>query len=181
MTQLVDQPIAAGATLPPRSARATPDIRAAEAFYLHGWRPVRQITIQVARPDGSLHGTWLAAHVEDQINQLLRLQPGWDGGRARPLTDEAVRAALRVLFAIADDLVLPPQMFPVPDGGLQLEWHAHESVEIEVDADGDVHVMTTDEAGEIALNREFEIDDDSVLSQVRDAIRHLSARLAGAR
>jgi len=72
-------------------------------------------------------------------------------------------------------------MFPVPDGGLQLEWHAHESVEIEVDADGDVHVMTTDEAGEIALNREFEIDDDSVLSQVRDAIRHLSARLAGAR
>jgi hypothetical protein len=182
VTQLLDRPLAAGATLYPRSLSPSPSARSAEDFYLRGsGPPARQVTIQMTGPDGSLRRTWLAAHLEQQINGLLCLEPGWDGGRARPITDKAVGSAIRVLFAVASDLSLPPQLFPLPDGGLQMEWHAGRSVEVELDACGDVHVLVTNEIGEIVTNEDLAPGDVTLLTHLRRVIEDLWVYLGRAR
>lgn len=182
MTQLLDRPLTDGSTLYPRTSSASPGVQAAEDFYLRGSeQPARQILIQVTGPDGSLRRTWLATHMEQQLNGLLRLGAGWDGHRGLPLTDEAVGSAIGLLFAVASDLSLPPQVFPLPDGGLQMEWHAGQSVEIEVDAVGDAHVLVVDDGGQIAVNSELAQGDEVLLTRTRRAIEELAIRLARAR
>lgn len=181
MTELLDRPIAGASTMYPVRAGAVASLQAAEDFYLQGPRPTRQIAIQVGGLDGSLRRTWVATHMEQRVNELLQLRPGWDGRGAQPPTDEAVEATIGVLFAVTDDLSLPPQVFPLPDGGLQLEWHAGASVEIEVDGEGSAHVLATDEVGRIVLNGEMEPVDETLLGIVRDTIHHLTVRLARAR
>lgn len=181
VTQLLDPPIGSGSTLHPRDRFAFPGVSEAEDFYVRGPRPLRKIEIQVSGPSVSLRHTWLASYMEVQINDLLRLQPGWDGRRAQPPTDAAVGSAVDLLFAVADDLSLPPQVFPLPDGGLQLEWHARASVEIEVDAEGVAHVLTVDQDGTTVLNDELEGSDSALLEKARAAIQQLTIRLARAR
>jgi hypothetical protein len=182
VTQLLDRPLANGSTLYPRMRPVSPGVQAAEDFYLSGsGQPARQIAIQVTGSDGSLRRTWLASHMEEQVNALLRLRPGWDGRHALPLSDEAVGSAIGLLFAVASDLSLPPQLFPLPDGGLQMEWHAGQSVEVEIDAAGDAHVLVADETGAIVINEEVTPGDESQLSRTRQAIEQLSVRLTRAR
>lgn len=179
MTLLMDQPAAGGATLYPRGAAADPGRQAAEEFYQYGGSATRRaVTIVVVGPDGSLRRDWLASYMESQINQLLRLQPGWDGDRAEPVTAESVDAVMALISHFATDLAVPPLVFPLPDGGLQLEWHAgQESVEVEVDADGAGHVLATDESGTIVLNSELQQAASEALAEARRSIDRLSARL----
>lgn len=178
MTQLLDPPVTQGSTLYPRTTLVSPSVRAAEDFYMRGSKePARQIKIRVTGPDGSLRNTWLAEQMEEHLNSLLRLTPGWDGRRARPLTAEAVGSAVGLLFAVASDFSLPPQLFPLPDGGIQMEWHAGQSVEIEVDAAGDAHVLITDEKDQIVTNTELVPGDDDLLTWTRQVIENLSIAL----
>lgn len=184
MTLLLDRPVSPGLTFSAQAQNPTPELQAAEDFYLKGVdsQPDRRIQIRVLAADGSLRRTWLAAHMEDQINFLLKLRAGWDGYRAEPLSVEAAKAGIEILFAIADDLALPPQLFPLLDGGIQLEWHAAgNDVEIEVDATGRAHTLATDAAGRIVVDEELEHDQGQGLHATRTALRRLSARLAGAR
>jgi hypothetical protein len=182
VTQLLDRPIADGSTLHQRTLPATSGSQAAGNFYRRGIEaPVRQIEITILERDGSQRRAWLASYMEDQLNSLLRLRPGWDGHRALPLTDEAVGSAITVLFALTNDLSLPPQVFPLPDGGLQMEWHAGQSVEVEIDGAGEAHALIADEAGALVMNEELLPQDDVRFSQVRQAIEQLSIRLAHAR
>lgn len=183
MTLLMDQPGATGATLFPRGAAADPDRQAAEEFYQQGASAGgRAVTIGVVGPDGSLRRDWLASYMESQINRLLRLGPGWDGYRANPVTTESVNAVMAVISQLATDLSVPPLVFPLPDGGLQLEWHAgRESVEVEVDAGGDGHLLVTDESGAVVTNTELEPGISEALDQARRSIDHLSLRLLRSR
>jgi hypothetical protein len=163
------------------SPRPTPStIRVAEDFYLHGPPPTNRVSIQVVVPDptGRLH--WLATQVEDQLNDLLRLRTGWDGRRGQPPTPAAVDSAIDVFATVGAD-AFPPQLFPLSDGGLQLEWHAGASVEIEVDASGAVHVLAADENDQIVINDEMGPGDTQMLDRVRASLSDLTARLARAR
>ena len=183
MTQILDPPLAAGSTLYPHDGFALSDVQAAEEFCLRGVdrEPDRRIEVRVAA-DRSLRRMWLATYAEEQVNALLRLPPGWDGYRGRQLTQEAVAAAIDVLFAIADDMSLPPQLFPLPDGGIQLEWHAAGwDVEIEVDSVGSGYALATDAEGAVIADGEVTPGQTPTLTQVQDAVRRLSARLAGGR
>jgi hypothetical protein len=184
MTLLLDRPASAGLTLSPQTQRPAPELRTAEDFYLKGAdrEPDRTIQIRVLAGDGSLRRTWLASYMEDHVNFLLKLLPGWDGYRAAPLSVEAAKAGVEVLFAIADDLSLPPQLFPLSDGGLQLEWHvADDDLEIEVDSTGNAHTLATDAGGRIIVDQEVMPGEPDTLHATRAALRRLSARLAGAR
>ncbi len=181
MTLLLNRPMAAGSTLQPLARPEMPALRSAEDFYLHGANGESHLRLEIRVWDAgeSNRRTWLAAYAEEQLNSLLRLRPGWDGYRARPLTMEATKTAVDILFAIVDDLSLPPQIFPLRDGGIQLEWHSgDEDIEIEVDAAGRAHVLATDAKGEIVLNEE--LDRGRVLDLIKEAVRGLSDRLAGA-
>jgi hypothetical protein len=184
MTLLLDRPVAAGLTLSPQAQAPPPGLQAAEDFYLRGSDRQfdRTIEIRVRARDGNLRRTWLAAHMEDRLNALLRLRLGWDGYRAQPLSMDAVEAAVDVLFGMADDLSLPPQLFPLPDGGIQMEWHADgEDLEIEVDPAGSAHVLATDASGLVVVDAELAPSRPQTQHAARKALHRLSERLAGAR
>ena len=178
---LLDRPVAGGLTLyPPRAM--TPAGRPAEEFYLlrADAELDRAIDIRVAEPDGSLRRTWLAEYVAAQMNGLLRLAPGWDGHRARAIADDAVSSAANLILAVADDLTIPPQLFPLVDGGIQFEWHAGpDTVEIEIDPAGRAYGFVSGPDGS-ALDDAINDHDEGELAVVRDAVRRLSSRAAGA-
>jgi hypothetical protein len=136
----------------------------------------RTVTIRVVGPDGSLHHDWLASHMETQLNELLRLDAGWDGGAADPVSMEAVKSIVAVIGQISSDSV--PFVFPLPDGGLQIEWHAgHESVEIEVDSEGTAHLLVTAPDGTILVNDELMPHGPVEPAIARRAVERLSSRL----
>lgn len=179
MTVLIDQPAAAASTLYPRGASADPDRQSAEDFYQRGVSSSqRAVTIRAVGPDGSLRRNWLASYLESQINELLTLSPGWDGHHADPITTDAVGTAVTVVAHLSTDLAVPPLVFPLPDGGIQIEWHAgSQGVEIEVDTEGDAHLLVTDETGAIVINAELAPDDNAGFAAARRAVERLSSRL----
>lgn len=166
--QLLDRPIASGSTLyrPPRRSAVQQEAR---DFYQHGVRepPKRYLQIHA----GDHWGDSLARYLEEKFNELLQLSPGWDGGRAREVSDKAVGSALRLLFSLnLGDL--PPQIFPLVDGGIQVEWHAaRRSLVVEVDAAGDCHALAVDEHGTEIFNDEVTLDPKQHVDEV-DAILH---------
>ena len=91
----------------------------------------------------------------EQLTRLRQLERGWDGLRAEPLTDDACATAIRLLTALA--LPVPPsaQLVPLKDGGLQIEFHVEgNDVELEIDADGEVHAYIVVDGDEVVMNRE---------------------------
>ena len=184
MTQLLDRPLAANATRHPSASPARSEVRAAEDFFLRSPddEPAPQITIHIDVPTATVRSRWLAAYLQDQINPLLRLRDGWDGRHGHPLSPDAVGSVIGLLFAVVDDMVVPPQLFPLPDVGLQFEWLvAGRALEVEVDADGDAHVLATGPDGAIVINENLDPRQTGSLATLGRAVRELSARLVGGR
>lgn len=125
-----------------------------------------------------------AAHAHQELQRLVDLPAGWDGHRAKPVTEAAVQAVVRVLAEVMTERTPFPQYFPLPDGGLQVEWHADgHDIEIEADARGAVYVLATQPESEMA-RVDAQLDstaaDTAVLPALRSALRDLPIRtLAG--
>lgn len=98
------------------------------------------------------------------LARLRHLPAGWDGHNAKPPTGAACDTAARLLAALARAGATAPQLFPVPDGGVQLEWHARGSVEIEVEPDGTTSLLVDG------------LDTRGIAGVARAALTHLSAR-----
>ncbi len=114
------------------------------------------------------------------LNRLLALPEGWDGFRAMPVTQIAAKVAMTALFEVAHDGSLSPQVVPLVDGGVQLEWHAGGySLEIEIDALGTRHYFAVNDRGEIVLNAEpadAKVEDllglvERLLAELTDLVR----------
>ena len=180
LTQALE--LATAATTYPASRPRLPATQAAEEFYRRGSTATQTRAVEINTSDGwGRTREWLVPYVQERLSELLRLPGGWDGMRARPLTDVAVTSAVHLLFAIATDETLPPQFFPLPDGGIQMEWHvAGESVEIEIDGLGDGHVSAIDLAGQATFESDLALDSLSALRTSREAVARLSAVAAGA-
>jgi len=165
------------------SARAGwPEAQGEEEFYLRTAPALseRRLFVQLLPQDSNLQ--WLAAYVESEINRLLSLDKKWDGHRARPVTDEAAGSTISIIFRLCDEISLPPQFFPLPDGGVQIEWHVDgASVEIEVDPMGAAHSLATDSSGSVLIDQEMDSPDLATMAAVRDAVRRLSLRVVRGR
>jgi hypothetical protein len=75
----------------------------------------------------------------DRFNFVLTLEPGWDGANSVSVTSNALEVALNVLEETMAWDTIAPVVVPVPDGGIQLEWHcAGVDLEIYVESDGRV-------------------------------------------
>lgn len=116
---------------------------------------------------------------EVQLKELLALRRGWDGRWAAPVTVEAVETVIGVLEALMTETSLPPQFFPLADGGIQLEWHAGgDDIEVEVDGAGEAHVLAIDSTeqtvadGILTPDHRDRIDDVArFLGQISDRVR----------
>jgi hypothetical protein len=58
-----------------------------------------------------------------RIEHLTALAANWDSYGAQPVTAEAAVAAVRFLLNAAYPEIAAPAVVPLPDGGVQLEWH----------------------------------------------------------
>ena len=182
MTHLLDRPIATGSTIFPSARAGWPEAQEEEEFYLRTVPALseRRLFVQLLPQDGNLR--WLADYVQSEINRLLSLDKRWDGHRARPGTDEAAGSSISIVFSLCDEISLPPQFFPLPDGGVQIEWHvAGASVEIEVDSMGGAHALATDSVGSALIDQDLDLPDLVTLAPLRDAVRQLSLRVVRGR
>lgn len=89
--------------------------------------------------------------VRERLDQISVLDYGWDGEDARAVDP----LALRLAWTLAEQALRAgfpePEVFPVPDGGVQLEWHAGPvelEVEIEPGARAVVFVCDDEQAGQ---------------------------------
>lgn len=163
-----------------------------EGFESFEWRSAPGVTTPAAKPIsaatrelrlavGGLGGTaplpLYIRDIERKINSLFRLRADWNHRGAREVTDEAALATVRILLELMRSHSLPVQLFPLPDGGIQAEWHVSQSsVEIEIDSSGDVFVSVVED-GEIAVEADLGKDlEEHVLSSVRQFLEKASQR-----
>lgn len=181
MSNLLDRPISTGSTWYDEQVLAWHGSPTDDDLLQPVSPPGRSIRIVV--PVGApRHQESLAQHLESEINGLLQLKDGWDGERASEITMDAAKATIPLVWQAFSDIALLPLLFPLPDGGIQAEWHAgQESVEIEVDEIGDAHLLITDETGAIVVNRALPGADSLGISQARTAVDKLSARVLSSR
>lgn len=102
----------------------------------------RAIAYVAGVADVVLEQPWLARKLR-RLEELGRLEAGWDGAGSRPPDPPALVAAVALvrLFSAWATLrpVCPPQIVPVAGGGLQLEWHEQGlDLEVVVGLDGGI-------------------------------------------
>jgi hypothetical protein len=179
LTELLDRRISSGSTLY-RPSPTPPALQAARDFYERGVPLIDQRKIEILATDETME--WLGQWMESRLNDLLRLPDRWDGARAHRVTLEAASAATFAAFAVARDSKLSPQVFPLIDGGLQLEWHAAGlALEIEIDASGEGHVLAIDDNGAELINDEFSADPPLNVDKANNVLSQIAARVAGVR
>jgi hypothetical protein len=65
------------------------------------------------------------------------------------------------------------------DGGIQFEWHAgRKEMEIEVDRDGQAHMLGTDPRGTVVFDATLSLADARAIGDARVALHRLSERMS---
>jgi hypothetical protein len=192
MTALDDRrPVASGLTNMPKPPPELPAVDSARQFYLHGSRAAGTVVWHGHRAAAGL--VYYSAPEPDRLARLINwvareltrmreLQPGWDGHRAVPITEEAVNGTVRALADVLDEDSEPPQFFPLPDGGIQVEWYADDDIEVEIDGKGEAHALVTAANGDIIVEGTFDPHEASdVVVGVARFLKTFSARVAAER
>src|SRR5215467_9106658 len=91
---------------------------------------------------------WLRA-AQRKISELARLAENWDSYGSRPIQEAAIEQASKAIEYLSDINLPPPQIFPVPGGGLQLEFEQDgRELEIEFLPDGSMGYLMVAGSGE---------------------------------
>lgn len=118
---------------------------------------------------------WYVELTERELNRLIALGEGWDGGRGRSTTKQALIATIQVLARLLDEESAAPQFFPLPDGGVQLEWLvAGNSVVIEIDARGEAYVLATTEKDSVVVEGVYGPEDLDLARHLQKFLNALS-------
>lgn len=66
------------------------------------------------------------------LQQLLKLEPGWDSYGGSPIDPKCVALALKFVSTILPNDTSAPAVVPTSQGGVQLEWHTG-GVDLEIE------------------------------------------------
>ena len=126
----------------------------------------------MAEPDEPVKIDALPGETEASINELVNLRQGWDGYNGLPVQPEVAEHARRFLVAIGKCTQLVPDVVPLSDGGLQLEWFvgAYE-VEVAIAPGGTAHVYF--ECTKDGRIREFPLGDSLDTKEIDPFFREL--------
>lgn len=72
------------------------------------------------------------AHLSEGLDALGALPEDWDGYGAKPVSPLALNMAGNLIDALLRYPLPPPQLVPVPNGGVQLEW-VGEAIEVDLE------------------------------------------------
>jgi hypothetical protein len=98
-----------------------------------------------------------------RLDELVALQPGWDGYEAVPVTFQNAYFAMEMLDACCRGDAPVPQIVPGTSGDLQIEWHLERGdIELHILAPNDVRAWYADEntgfdGEEVPLTNDFNI------------------------
>lgn len=73
--------------------------------------------------------------VVEKVVALSRLQPGWDGYRAVPIKTDVLLFAMQILTDVLGPGSAAPQLVPLSNGDVQLEWHT-KGIDLELTVHG---------------------------------------------
>ncbi len=86
----------------------------------------------------------------NKIKELAKLPENWDGYGSRPIQSGVLTAAKNLLPTLDQMGLRYPQVFPVPGGGIQLEWQNERGeLELEILPDGEIAYLIVDERGQM--------------------------------
>lgn len=159
-----------------RHAEWWASLTARQRLQIQAWRQITRARSQIS---AQAHRPCSAHRTVARLNSLLDLRDGWDGHRAHAVTIPATEATVRVLASLMDETSAPPQLFPLPDGGLQIEWHVGgNSIEVEIDAGGEPCVLARTHDGATVADGVIALGEpDAQLLATRGFLRALSTRL----
>ena len=100
----------------------------------------------------------LAEQAEPKIIELLALDQGWDGYGGIPVLPSVAACARRLLNTFAHHTRIVPDIVPLSNGGLQLEWFVGGD-EFEVRIDSDCVASVFYEADREEHAKQFDLDD----------------------
>ncbi len=84
---------------------------------------------------------WFLSTVREML-LLTQLKTGWDGENGNPVFIESLEIAAKLLDNVVIKNTPAPYIFPLPDGGIQFEWHTEDiDLEIELSGNSDVVVL----------------------------------------
>ncbi len=97
--------------------------------------------------------SWLR-RAQQKLKELSELTENWDSYGSRPIQQKASETAAELLTETANFGLPEPQIFPVPGGGLQLEWdNAKGELELEVFPNGEIGFLIVDKENEMLEGR----------------------------
>jgi hypothetical protein len=97
--------------------------------------------------------SWLR-RAQQKLKELSELTENWDSYGSRPIQQKASETAAELLTETANFGLPEPQIFPVPGGGLQLEWEsAKRELELEILPDGEIEYLIVDREGKMRENK----------------------------
>ena len=110
-------------------------------------------TAEEVRPIASL-----AEQAEPKIIELLALDQGWDGYGGIPVLPNVAACARRLLNTFGNHTRIVPDIVPLSNGGLQLEWFVGgDEFEVRIDSDCVASVFYESDREENA--KQFDLDD----------------------
>jgi hypothetical protein len=103
--------------------------------------------------------------LSNNVDRLRKLSRGWDGPYSLPINNSLlnrVTALIRESLACLGSNARAPFVVPLPNGGVQVEWHvARGELEFELAADGKASIWIRDHG----TNDEFETEGAKALNQ----------------
>lgn len=87
---------------------------------------------------------WLE-YVGDKLNKLLSLPANWDSYGAERIDLQAAITTLQLLTRLMSEEIPLPDIVPVNNGGIQVEWHTQGiDIEIEIPSSGNIQYYFED-------------------------------------
>lgn len=111
------------------------------------------------------------ATVKDRLEQLIRLEEGWDGYTGFPVSFDNAMFAFRMLESICRRDTPAPQIVPGASGDLQIEWHTQFG-DIELWVRGPNNVRAWHEITETQIDEELDLTTD--FSEVSEWVRQIT-------
>lgn len=109
---------------------------------------------------------WRQAVVE-QLQDVSRLEEGWDGFGGGPIRRDVITFAAHVLNQIMLATAPPPQLTPMSHGGLMLEWHENGiDLEMEIEKPGRLWVSFEDHIEHIEQEGLVTVDLQKILMPI---------------